>query len=216
MRRHIGHHRGGDVLLVAAGGLIGSRPARSWPEPMIGGRSAVRTYHRAMATDARIERPAAHAGQLAHGTLAIAGLVGTAGFIHLIAMIEHLGVEWTLALFFAGVGVAQLAAGWWIFRDADDTRLLVVAAAGSVVIALLWLFSRTTGLSFGPEQGRRAVGVGDTVSSLLEGMFAGLVALRLRRGEQRLAWLSSGMGIRLTFMVLSLALMLAALGGHEH
>lgn len=169
-----------------------------------------------MTTDVPIQRPGAHAAPLTHGTLALAGLAGTAGFIHLIAMIEHLGVEWTLALFFAAVAVAQLAAGWWIYRDGDDTRLLVVTAAGSVFVALLWLFSRTTGLSFGPEQGRRAVGVGDTVSSSLEVMFAGLAGLRLRHGAQRLSWLSSGMGIRLTFMVLSLALMLAALGGHEH
>jgi hypothetical protein len=169
-----------------------------------------------MATHTRIEPPAAGTAPLTHGALALAGLAGTAGIVHLIAMIEHLGEEWTLAAFFAIVGGAQIAAGWWIHRDGTDTRLLALIAVGSVAIALLWLFSRTTGLSFGPETGRRPIGVGDTIATLLELTFAGLAGLRLSRGEQRLAWLSGGMGIRLTFAVLSMALMLSALGGHEH
>ena len=169
-----------------------------------------------MATDVSIERAPPRSVTLPHGALALAGLAGTAGFIHLVALIEHVGEEWSLVVFFAAVGSAQLAAAWRIYQGAAGRRLLTIVALGSVAVALLWLVSRTSGLSFGPETGRRAVGVGDTIATMLELLFAGIVGLLLWRGEQRLAWLSGGMGIRLTFALLSLALMLAAFGGHEH
>ena len=170
-----------------------------------------------MATDVPIERAVARSVSLPNGALALAGLAATAGVIHLVATVEHVGVDWELAVFFALVGAGQLAAGWRIYRAAADARLLALVAAGSVAVALLWIFSRTTGLPFGPEAGNvAAVGVGDTIATLLELVFAALVGVVLWRGEQRLAWLSSGIGVRLTFALLSLALMTAALGGHEH
>ena len=170
-----------------------------------------------MATDVPIERAVARSVNLSNGALALAGLAATTGVIHLVATVEHVGVDWELAVFFALVGAGQLAAGWRIYRAAADARLLALVAAGSVAVALVWIFSRTTGLPFGPDAGKvAAVGVGDTIATLLELVFAALVGLVLWRGEQRLAWLSSGIGVRLTFALLSLALMTAALGGHEH
>lgn len=170
-----------------------------------------------MATDIPIERAVARSVSLPNGALALAGLAATAGIIHLVATIEHVGVDWELTVFFALVGAGQLAAGWRIYRDGADARLLALVAAGSVAVALLWVFSRTTGLPFGPDAGEvTAIGVGDTIATLLEFAFAALAGLALWRGEQRLAWLSSGIGVRLTFALLSLALMTAALGGHEH
>jgi len=170
-----------------------------------------------MATDVPIERAVARSVSLPNGALALAGLAATTGVIHLVATVEHVGVDWELAVFFALVGAGQLAAGWRIYRAAADARLLALVAAGSVAVALLWIFSRTTGLPFGRDAGKvAAVGVGDTIATLLELVFAALVGLVLWRGEQRLAWLSSGIGVRLTFALLSLALMTAALGGHEH
>ena len=182
-----------------------------------GGRVQLRTYHRAMATDLPIERPAAQHLSLPHGALALAGLAATAGFIHLVAMIEHIGVDWTLALFFLLVGSGQLALGWWIYRDGADARLLKLAAVASVGVAMLWVWSRTTGMPFGPEAGGpRKVGVGDTIATLLELGFAALVGVILARGARAVAWLSGPIGVRLTCLVLSLALMMAALGGHQH
>lgn len=170
-----------------------------------------------MATDVPIERSAPRSVSLPHGWMAMAGLAATAGVIHLVATIEHIGVEWELVAFFALVGAVQVAAAWRIYRNAADARLLGLAALLSLAIALLWIFSRTTGIPFGPEAGEISpVGVGDTIATALELAFAALVAVILRRGEQRVAWLSSGIGIRLTFAVLSLALMTAAVGGHEH
>jgi hypothetical protein len=168
-------------------------------------------------TDVPIEHVPSSAVSLPHGALALAGLASTAGVIHLVATVEHLGIDWELAVFFALVGTAQLAAGWRIYRSAAGTRLLTLLAAGSIAIALLWVFSRTSGIPVGPEADRVSkVGVGDTIATLLELAFAALIGVILWRGEQRVAWLSSAMGTRLTFAVLSLALMMAALGGHEH
>ena len=170
-----------------------------------------------MATDVPIERPASSVVDLPHGALAPAGLAATAGVIHLVAAIEHIGVDWELGAFFAVVGAGQLAAGWRIHRNNLDARLLALVAGASVVIALLWIWSRTIGMPFGPEAGRVVkVGVGDAIATLLELAFAALATLVLTRGEQRVAWLSSGMGMRLTCAVLSLSLLLAATGGHHH
>ncbi len=184
---------------------------------MIGRLGAVRIYDRAMATDVPIERPLSRVATLPHGALALAGLAATVGIIHFVATIEHIGEDWALAAFFTLVGAGQSAAGWRIYHDGLDVRLLKVVAGASVVVALLWVWSRTTGVPFGPESGRVAkVGVGDTIATLLELAFAALVVVVLTRGEQALSWLSSGIGMRLTSAVLSLCLMLAALGGHQH
>jgi hypothetical protein len=170
-----------------------------------------------MATDVPIERPVSSVVDLPHGALALAGLAATAGVIHLVATIEHIGVDWELAVFFAVIGAGQLAAGWRVHRNHYERRLLALAAGASVVIALLWVWSRTLGMPFGPEAGRVVkVGVGDAIATLLELGFAALAALVLTRGEQRVAWLSSGLGVRLTCAVLSLSLMMAAVGGHQH
>ncbi|HWI08825.1 MAG TPA: hypothetical protein VNT54_15080 [Solirubrobacteraceae bacterium] len=170
-----------------------------------------------MATDASIPRAAARSVSDSDGRLALMGLVGTAGLIHLVASVEHLGAEWSLAAFFLLVGAGQVAAAWLVHRDPRDERLLTVVAVASVAIALLWVFSRTTGVPFGPGAGEvQAVGVGDTIATLLELGFAALAWAVIRRGEAAVAWLGGGMGVRLTFAVLSLALMLAAVGGHEH
>jgi hypothetical protein len=170
-----------------------------------------------MATDVLIERPASRIVSLPHGFLVLAGLATTAGIIHLVATAEHIGADWELGVFFALVGLGQLAAGWRIYRDAADERLLKLVALGSIAVALLWVFSRTTGIPLGGEAGPVSqVGVGDTIATLLELAFAVLAAVILWCGEQRVAWLSSALGIRLTFALLSLALMMAALGGHQH
>lgn len=170
-----------------------------------------------MATDVPIERPASRTVDLPHGAVALCGLVTTAGLIHIVAVLEHVAADWELAVFFALVGALQLAAGWRIYRNDADARLLGLVALGSIAVALLWVFSRTTGIPVGPDAGDVAkVGVGDTIATLLELAFAALAATILWRGVQRVAWLSSGLGIRLTFAVLSLALMTAAFGGHEH
>ena len=170
-----------------------------------------------MATDVPIARAVTRAVPDHAAGVALTGLAATAGLIHLVAAAEHVGVDWSLGVFFVLVGAGQLLAARLVHRDPRDARLLTLVAAASVAIALLWIFSRTTGVPFGPDAGEvESVGVADTIATLLELGFAALAAAVLWGGGRAVAWLSTGMGIRLTFAVLSLALMLAALGGHEH
>lgn len=176
---------------------------------------------------------APRAGLVAHGpptapqpasvpgrVLALVGLAATAGVIHLVATVEHVGDDWPLGVFFALVGSGQLLAARSIYRRPDDRRVLKAVAAGSVAIALLWLLSRTTGLPFGPRAGKvSSVGAADTIATLQELAFAAIVAATVRQpenGTPRLAWLNSGLGTRLTTAVLSASLLVAAIGGHEH
>jgi len=169
-----------------------------------------------VASGAPVQRPASRAATLPNAGLALAGLAAVAGTIHLVATLEHIGENWGLVAFFAIVGVVQLLAAWSVYTRPEDLRILKWIAAGSVAIALLWLWSRTIGLSFGPETGRRKVGVGDTIATLFELSFAAIVGLVLRHGERAVAWLGGGLGVRLTCAILSLGLMMAAVGGHQH
>lgn len=155
---------------------------------------------------------------LTHARPALAGLAATAGAIHLVIGVEEAAAgEWALFVFPALVGIGLLAIGWLIYRDAAGERLLKLAALASIAIALLWVFSRTTGLPLGAGAGAVAQpGIGDTIATLLELAFAAIVALIAWRGEQRVAWLSSAIGVRLTIAVLSMSLLLSAFGGHEH
>lgn len=152
--------------------------------------------------------------------LALVGLAATAGLIHLVATIEHVSDDWPLGVFFALIGTGQLFAARWIYRKPDDQRMLKAIAAGSIAIALLWLFSRTTGVPFGPNAGKVSpVGAADTIATLQELALAAIVVATIRQPEQgipRLAWLNSGLGTRLTSAVLTASLFIAAIGGHEH
>jgi hypothetical protein len=170
-----------------------------------------------VATGVSLERPAPRYAGLPNCGVALSALAATAGVIHLVAAIEHVAVSWMLGMFFALVGTGQLAAGWWIQRSPQDERMLKLTAVGSVAVALLWVFSRSTGLPIGPDAGKvSSVGVADTIATLQELAFAAIVAVIVWRDERRLAWLSGPFGLRLTVAVLSMTLFTAALGGHQH
>jgi hypothetical protein len=170
-----------------------------------------------MATDVQIPRPVARSAPASHAATALVGLAGVAGLVHLVAAIEHVTEPWTLPVFFLVVGAGQLFAAWAIHRDPRDERLLKLVAVGSVGVALLWIFSRTTGVPVGPDAGEvESVGVADTIATMLELGLAALAGTILWRGERAVAWLAGPIGIRLTYAVLSLTLMMAAFGGHEH
>lgn len=184
------------------------RGGRLNPEP---------AYDRAVAAGPST-RSSGGLAQLTHARPALAGLAATAGAIHLVIAIEEAAAgDWARFVFPALVGIGLLAIGSLIYRGAAGEHMLKLAALASVAIALLWVFSRTTGLPLGPDAGTAAQpGIGDTIATLLELTFAALVALIAWRGEQPVAWLSSAIGIRLMIAVLSMSVLLAAFGGHEH
>lgn len=169
-----------------------------------------------MAADVPIQRSAPRLQYADGHLLVLAGLAATAGIIHVVATVQHLDESVALWGFFALVGVAQLFAGWRVYTGSADRGLLNTVALGSVAVALLWAFSRTTGLPFGPDAGEvLGVGAADTIATILELTFAAIV-WRATVGDRWLGWLSSAIGIRLAFAFISMTLFMAALGGHEH
>lgn len=172
-----------------------------------------------MPSDTPVRPAAPQAPNLSGPVIALSGLMLTAGTIHLVAAVQHLDLSWPLPTFFAVIGALQLYGTWAFYERPDHRALLVAAAVGSIVIGVLWCFSRTTGLSFGPEQGRAKVGVSDTIATLQEFAFAAVaigLVWRPERAKRRLAWLAGPIGLRVTFMLLPAMLFIAALGGHKH
>lgn len=109
-------------------------------------------------------------------------LLLTAALIHVAVIAEHLR-EWPLAgAFFAALAAAEavLAAGLTASPDARWSR---AAVAVSLATVALWLFSRTTGLPFGPDayhaETVRSADVVATACELATG------ALLLRGGQLR-------------------------------
>jgi hypothetical protein len=124
-------------------------------------------------------------------TLLIAGLVGGA-LIHAAVVPEHLD-EWSAAgWFFLLLVVAELAVAGWLCLGAKVPALLAAAALSAGPL-LVWLWSRSSGLPFGPEPGApEPIGMADVAASLLEVLTLVLAIVLLRRaldtgrtGEQR-------------------------------
>jgi hypothetical protein len=116
----------------------------------------------------------------------VAGLLGAAA-IHATVIPAHLA-EWPAAgVFFIVLTIAELDAAGLVF-----VRLRSAAVVAAMVVSvgpiLLWLYSRTAGLPFGPEAGiSESVGLADVAASLLEvGTLAmAVAALRSRRQRPR-------------------------------
>lgn len=117
-------------------------------------------------------------------TLAAVALLGCAA-IHVAVVPDHLN-HWVVAsAFFIALALAEVAGGVLLLGRPSQNVLIAVAAA-SVVPPALWLWSRTSGLPFGPNAGvAEPVGLADIAAGLLElGTLAITVALlRARRRE---------------------------------
>jgi len=114
--------------------------------------------------------------------LLVGGLVGSA-LIHAAVVPEHL-TEWSAAgSFFVLLTAAELAvAGWLLLAPRIQAGALLAAAAVSAGPLLLWFWSRTTGLPFGPEPGEpEAIGLADCAACLLEVLTLVLAVVLLRR-----------------------------------
>lgn len=115
-------------------------------------------------------------------TLLVAGLVGSA-VIHAAVVPEHL-TEWSAAgTFFMLLATAELlVARWLLLSPRVQVPALLAAAAASAGPLLLWFWSRSTGLPFGPEPGQpEAIGLADCAACLLEVVTLALAVVLLRR-----------------------------------
>lgn len=129
-------------------------------------------------------------------------------------MAAHFGEYWLFGLFFALITPLQLLWAYLASRPNVRDDVLVAGALGNLLIALVWLLSRTVGLPIGPDAwAAETVHVPDVVATLDEITIALLVAVTLRpaavRGGRRLlpaAWTLAAASI--------VAAMLGASGPH--
>lgn len=122
------------------------------------------------------DRGSAPAAYLALATMSLA----SAG-IHFVVIPEHLEEFAAFGIFFAIVAWCQ--ALWAVGLPIEPSRWMLLAGTmGNIVVALIWVVSRTAGLPFGPDPGvPEAVSTIDVVSTVLEVVIAaGCVALLLR------------------------------------
>ena len=119
-------------------------------------------------------------------TVMAAALAIAAALIHLAAAPSHIDELGVLGWGFVAAAIFQ--ASWALGYAISPTRDVAVwGIAGSVAIALAWLFSRTVGLPVGPAAGApEAIGLPDAVSTLFEVLLVALLAARLTGAERRL------------------------------
>jgi uncharacterized membrane protein len=143
--------------------------------------------------------------------LLLAALLWTGGMIHAEAAAAH-WTEWPLAAaFFVLVSLAQFGLGAMLWSR-PSPRLLLLIAIGSLLLAALWLVTRTVGAPFSPDGAApESIGAPDVAATLDELTLVGLTLVCLRRGEDGLPsrWVLQGMLIVLLFAAM-------ATGGHVH
>ncbi|QHK20990.1 hypothetical protein GU243_16155 [Pseudarthrobacter psychrotolerans] len=155
---------GSGILLVTNLVLVG------WAVAIRGGRLDI----------GRTRRRTARGGQIDHRRLFLATALFGSAAIHAAVVPEHLS-EWAAAgAFFIILTAAQLALGLLSLGRRHGTMLLA-AAAVSIVPLALWIYSRTTGLPFGPAAGvPEPAGLPDWAAGVLEltSLVAAVVLLR--------------------------------------
>jgi hypothetical protein len=99
-----------------------------------------------------------------------------AAAIHFAVMPEHLAEWWAFGVFFAVL--AWFQALWAVgYLVRPSTTLTWLAIGINLATVVVWAFTRTIGLPFGPEPGMpEAVGASDVVATILEvALAAGLL-----------------------------------------
>lgn len=115
--------------------------------------------------------------------VATVALFGCAA-IHLAVIPDHLN-HWVVAsAFFLALAMAEVAAGVLLLRRPGLNVLFAIAAVSAVPL-VLWVWSRTAGLPFGPNPGvSEPVSLADSAASLLE-LGTLVIAVVLLRAKRR-------------------------------
>ncbi len=180
------------VLLVGRWILLTNLVLVAWVVAVMGGRLKLSTARRPQ--DVLTEPEHEHPTRVQQVRLLLVGaLVGSAA-IHAAVIPEHLA-EWTAAgLFFILLSAGELAVAGLLLARVRQRTALLAATAISVAPLLLWLYSRTAGLPFGPEAGiPENVGLPDCLACSLEvgSLIAAIALLRSTRWLARRAPASS-------------------------
>jgi hypothetical protein len=107
-----------------------------------------------------------------------------AGAIHLYVMPEHWREYWAYGLFFLVVGVVQVVGGM-LLPIRGGRGLYWAGVAGTLLVILFYLATRTLRVPLGPDAGEReAVSAIDVASKVVEVLFiVSLLALLRQRRE---------------------------------
>jgi hypothetical protein len=144
------------------------------------------------------------------------GLAWVTGLIHFEAAIQHIDEYLLYSLFFVLLAAAQCLWGIAVYKS-PSRKLLAAGVTMSLMVAVLWILSRTSGLPIGPQSWTpEPIGALDSIATANEIVLALLLFLQLRpsatgalaRGCMRVAT-----GTALCLILLS---SLALIGGHAH
>ncbi|MGZ4400606.1 MAG: hypothetical protein ACXVYM_07015 [Gaiellaceae bacterium] len=145
------------------------------------------------------------------------GLACGSGLIHADAAVQHFDQYVLFSVFFAVLASLQLAWAAAVYRS-PGRALLRAGAVGSLLVAALWLMSRTSGLPLGP--GRWApepVGAFDSIATADEIVLALLVFAPGGLGAGRvLRWLSREGALATGLLLILLSSLALVSGGHAH
>lgn len=106
-----------------------------------------------------------------------AALLGAAGVFHLLFAPVHFAEGSHIGFFFLIVGVNQLAAAALLLVT-PSLPLVGLTILGTLMVIATYVASRTSGLPFFAEVGElEAVGVYDLLTTLMEAIYVGLLAM---------------------------------------
>lgn len=201
---------GYGAALLAVTNLV----VTGWTVAIMGGRLDVsrrpKTPERGPRRAARL---AGVAGLDLRQALAAVALFSCAA-IHATVIPDHLNHWVAASAFFLALALAEVAGGV-LLLGRPGRKVLIAVAAASVVPPALWLWSRTSGLPFGPSAGvPEPVGLADTTAGLLElGTLAvAVVLLRARRSRTAGAGRRSTASAHLRALAVTGAIAIGSLG----
>ena len=173
------------VLLVSRWILLTNLVLVAWVVGAMGGRLKLSTVPRRQNVLTRSEHSGRSRVQQVRLLLVVA--LAASATIHAVVVPEHLN-EWTAAgIFFILLTAGELAVASLVLTRLRQRAALLAAIAISIGPLLLWLYSRTVGMPFGPEPGiPESVGVPDCLACALE-VGSLLAAVALLRGRWWLA-----------------------------
>jgi hypothetical protein len=160
--------------------------------------------------------PAPAASQLDERLFIACGLAWVTGLIHVEAAIQHINEYMLYAVFFVLLATAQCLWGVAVYRS-PARKLLTVGATMSLLVATLWVLTRTSGLPIGPQPWTpEPLGALDSIATANEAALALLVFFQLRHEPRGALLRGCARFTTATALCLILLSSLALMGGHAH
>lgn len=162
---YVAHVQG--VLLIGRWMVLTNLVLVAWIVAMWGGR--VKLASTRSGTAATAAATPGRSNGVRDLRLLLVGALAASAAVHIAVVPEHL-TEWGAAgMFFIVLSVWELAVAGMLLARLEERLMLLAAAAVSAGPLVVWLYSRTAGLPFGPEAGTpEAIGLPDLLACALE------------------------------------------------